>query len=194
MTPAQPIAGPIGAGELGPSWQTTEAEGLLRFSSCQIRRSPPALTTTRWLSVRISYWQEGVRSKQRRPTGEESVCVRERRSECVTVRTEWETPAEGARGNFTGVYHCALSRRGEIAFERSMLKQVKKWTVDEASDWRNGRFTNGLLESAVRGRGCAWRERTQEKITWCSGESYQLWRCIVNWEFRNCSDRSVIFF
>lgn len=106
VTPAQPIAGPWGRGALGPPGKHLRQRGS--SDSASARFGVPPLS--RWLSVRISYWQEGVRSKQRRPTGEE--CVRERRrSECVTVGTEWETPAEGARGNFTGVYHCALSRR-----------------------------------------------------------------------------------
>lgn len=58
--------------------------------------------------------------------------------------------------------HC---RGGETASQRSMLEQVQKWAVDEPTyDWKT-RFTDGLLESAVRGGELCQRdgERTLDK-------------------------------
>lgn len=47
------------------------------------------------------------------------------------MRTEWETPAKEARGNFTRGVLAAHRRPEEIALERGVLESVKKWSVDE---------------------------------------------------------------
>lgn len=71
------------------------------------------------------------------------------------VRTEWETRAKEARGNFTRGILAAHRRPEEIALERSVLESVKKWSVDERTSW-NARFTHGLSGSTVR-TVPAWR-------------------------------------
>jgi len=140
MTPSQPIGGPWRRGPLGPTGKHL-IEGLLRLSSGRIGVPLP----TRWLSVRISYWREGVRSKQKRPTGEE--CVREKRWVCYSGNRERERLQRRGREATSPGFITAHCQGEEIAFQRRMLTQVKKWTVEEATEW-DPRFTNGLLKRA----------------------------------------------
>lgn len=170
-----------------PPWQASEEEGLLWLSFCQIWLPT---TTTRWLSVRISIWQEGERSKPRRPIGEEHERAKR---EWVRYRgNRVRDSSGGASGNFTEVItaHC---RGGVIAFFRAAC----------SSRLQSGLWMNLLIETpdslmdcwrAQWGKSCATLARNGHWArSWCGGESYQLWRCIVNCEFTDFTDHPESF-
>lgn len=95
------------SGDLRGVW----GRGAPRLSSCQILCTP--LTTTRWLSVRISYWQEGVRSKQRRATEQERERASQRASERVSENRVGDSSKGGKRQLHPGGLRCASSSGGD---------------------------------------------------------------------------------
>lgn len=132
-------------------------------------------------------------SKPRRPIGEECVWERERSgSECVIEGTEWETPAEGRE-----VTSPRLSLR-TVEEEWSLFFRAACWSRLQSGLWMNLLIEtpDSLMDCwrAQWGESCATVARNGDwERSWCRGESYQLWRCIANCEFTDCSDHSESF-
>lgn len=131
-------------------------------------------------------------SKPRRPIGEECVWEREKREWVCYRGNRVRDSSGGARGNFTEVItaHC---RGGVIAFFRAAC-----WSRLQSGLWMNLLIEtpDSLMDCwrAQWGESCATVARNGDwERSWCRGESYQLWRCIANCEFTDCSDHSESF-